>query len=99
MKRLRRIAIVSTILSALTLFFVVNTGLALPPVDANGTRPPCYPVFELPFTNYSFQLPLWMWAYPLYVFLISTLTAIGCWVGVLVRWWRWRRAITSNVQT
>jgi hypothetical protein len=47
MERLRRIAIVSTGISALALFFISNTGLALPLVPPNGTRPPCFPVFEL----------------------------------------------------
>src|SRR5579863_6775908 len=81
MKRLRRIAIISTTVSALTLFLVANTGLALPPIDARGTRPPCYPLFELPFTDYFFRLPLWMWGFSLWTFLISTLAAIGCWVA------------------
>jgi hypothetical protein len=90
MKRLRWIAIVSTTITALLLFVGANTGLALPPVAPNGVRPPCFPVFELPLTDYSFELPLWMWAVFPFVFVLSVLVAATSWVMVLFRW----RALT-----
>ena len=87
MKRLRRTAIISTAISALTLFFLSNTALALPPVGSNGIRPPCVLVFEVPFTDYSFQLPLWMWGLvPFSALALSTVAAVTSWVMLLFRW-------------
>lgn len=86
MKRTRRIAIISTTISALALLFVSNTALALLPMDSNGLRPPCVPVFELPFTDYSFELPLWMWPIQFYVFAFFTLATITCWIVFLFKW-------------
>jgi hypothetical protein len=87
MKRLRRIAIIATTISALALFFISNTGLALPPMNPNGTRPPCVLLFEVPFTDYSFQLPLWMWgAVPFSAVALSTLAAVITWIMLLFRW-------------
>lgn len=86
MKRIRRIAIISTTISALALLFASNTALALLPMDSNGLRPPCVPVFEVPFTDYSFELPLWMWPIQFYVFALFTLAAITCWIVFLFKW-------------
>jgi hypothetical protein len=94
MKRLRRIAIFLTAISAFSCFVVANTGLALPQIDASGKRPPCYPLFELPFTDYFFPLPLWMWGSLPLVFLVSTVAALGLWIRLAVKW-RSRRALTS----
>jgi len=91
MKRLRRIAIISTTISALALFFLSNTALSLLAVDSNGVRPPCVLVFEVPFTDYSFQLPLWMWGpVPFSALVLSTLATVTSWVMLLFRW----RAVT-----
>jgi hypothetical protein len=91
MKRLRWIAIISTTICALELFFLSNTALALLPVGPNGIRPPCVLVFEFPFTDYSFQLPLWMWGLvPFSALVLSALAAITSWVMLLFRW----RAVT-----
>ncbi len=86
MRGIRRIAVISTTISALALLFISNTGLALLPVDSNGVRPPCVPLLEVPFTDYSFELPLWMWTIQFYVFALSTLAAITCWIVVLFKW-------------
>lgn len=76
MKRLRDIAIISTSTTALVLFVSANAGLALPPVASNGVRPPCFPMFELTFTGYTFRLPLSIWAIFPYVFVLSALVAV-----------------------
>ncbi len=65
MKRARWIAIVSTMILAFAAFFISNTVLALLPTAPNGIRPPCFPVFEVPFTDHFFRLPLWMPHHPL----------------------------------
>jgi hypothetical protein len=81
MRRLRRIAIIATCLSAFSIFVISNTFLAKPPFGR-----PCIVVFYLPFTNKDFQLPMWMWgAGPLLVLAISTLTAIGCWMTLFLK--------------
>jgi|SRR5579864_150562 len=88
MKRLRRIAITATCLSAFSLFVAFNTGLALPPYGRYG-RPPCFAVFIVPFTNgdLQFQVPKWMYGgVPLLVFLIFAFTAIGYWLAFLMKW-------------
>lgn len=88
MKRLRKIAITATCLSAFSLFVAFNTWLALPPYGRYG-RPPCFAVFIVPFTNgdLQFQVPKWMYGGPpLLVFLISALTAIGYWSAFLMKW-------------
>ena len=88
MKRLRKIAITATCLSAFSLFVAFNTGLALPPYGRYG-RPPCFAVFIVPFTNgdLQFQVPKWMYGgAPLLIFLISALTAIGYWLAFLMNW-------------
>ena len=91
MKRLLRMAIISTTISALSLFFISNTALALLPRDWNGIRPPFVPVFDVPFTDYSFQLPLCMWGLvPFSASGLSALAAVTSWVMLLFRW----RAIT-----
>jgi hypothetical protein len=65
--------------------------LALQVMDSNGVRPPCVPVFEVPFTDYSLQLPLWMWGVvPFSTLVLSTLVAVTSWVMLFFRW----RAIT-----
>jgi hypothetical protein len=86
MKRMRRVAIISTTFSMFDLFFILNTWLVLPAVAPNGTRPPCFPVLDVPFTNYSFRLPLWMWAIQFWVFALSTLAAITLWIVALFQW-------------
>lgn len=91
MKRLRRIAITLTTVSALTLFILGNTALAKPVGGG-----PCVLVFEPPFTDKIFDLPLWMWGVvPFSVLFLSTLAAIGCWIAMFVKWWRSRRAQTA----
>ena len=50
-----RLAIAATCVSALMLFIYSNTVLALT------TDHYCVVLFELPFTDRSFQLPNWMW--------------------------------------
>lgn len=92
MRPMRRVAIISTTTSALALLFISNTGLALLPLDSNGVRPPCVPVFDVPFTNYSFELPPWMWPIQFYVFALSTFAAIICWAVVLFKWAKMRKA-------
>jgi hypothetical protein len=87
MDRLRRNAIISTAIPVLVLFFLSNTALTLQPVGSDGIRSPCFPVFEVPFTVYSFRLPLWMWGIvPFSVLALSTLAAATSWVMVLFRW-------------
>jgi len=87
MRRLRRIATISTAISALALLFLSNSVLVLPALDPNGIRPPCFPVFEVPFTNFSFQLPLWMWGLvPFSALALSTLAAVTCWIMLFIRW-------------
>lgn len=86
MKRIGRVAIISTTLSVLALLFISNTALALRPVAPNGVRPPCIPVLDVPFTNYSFELPLWMWSFQFYVFALSTVAAMICWTVMLFKW-------------
>ncbi len=82
MKRLRRIAIIATSLSAFSIFVMSNTVLAKPPFGR-----PCIVVFYLPFTDKDFQLPMWMWGGgPFLVFAISTLTAIACWIALFLKW-------------
>jgi len=82
MKRLRRIAIIATCLSAFSIFVISNTVLAKPAVGR-----PCIVVFYLPFTDKDFQLPMWMWGGgPFLVFAISTLTAIACWIALFLKW-------------
>ncbi len=93
MKHLRRIAITATCLSALLFFFISNTALAKP---TGGL--PCIVVFYVPFTDKDVQLPMWMWGYPLLVFLISTLTAIGCWIAFALKW-RARRAQSATANS
>lgn len=92
MRPMRRIAIISTTTSALALLFISNTGLALRPVDSNGVRPPCVPVFDVPFTNYFLELPFWMWPIQFYAFALSALAAIIYWTVVLFKWAKMRKA-------
>jgi hypothetical protein len=91
MKRLRWFAITSTTISALALFFISNTELALRPLEPDGSRPACVLLFEFPFTDYSFQLPFWMWGLvPFSALVLSALTAVASWAMLLFR----RRAMT-----
>jgi len=81
-----RICVIATCISGLLLFILGNTGLALT------TGNYCIVLFEVPFTNKSFQLPDWMWGlYPFLVAGISTLTAAVLWVSLLFRRRRMRR--------
>ena|SRR5258708_4467320 len=80
MNRLRRIAIILTTISALTLLVLGNTALAKP----TGGRP-CIVVFHVPFADKYYELPMWMWGRPLLVFAVSALAALGCWIALLVR--------------
>jgi hypothetical protein len=95
MKSVRRIAITATCLAAVSFFVAYNTWLAKPTYGR-----PCFPVFIVPFTEHekSFELPLWMWGYPLMISMVSMLAAIGCWIALFVRRWRLRRlrAATAN---
>ena len=82
MKRLRRIAIATTCLSAFSSFVAFNTWLALPPYGR-----PCVAVLHVPFSEKYFEVSRWMYgAWPLLVFAISTLTAVGCWIALFVKW-------------
>jgi hypothetical protein len=82
MKRLRQTAIISTITSILIVFVLANTVLAKPIFG------PCVLLFEVPFTNKSFELPLWMWGLvPLSTLALFTLAALTSWV-ILFFWWR-----------
>ena len=96
MKPMRRVAIISTTICVLALFFILNTWLVLPAVAPNGKRPPCFPVLDVPFTNYSFRLPLWMWAIQFWVFALSTLVAITCWIVLLFKWRRLTRKAAAQ---
>ena len=87
MKRLRWLAITSTTISALALFFISSTALAIRPLEPDGIRPACVLLFELPFTDYSFQLPFWMWGLvPLSALVLSALAAVTSWAMLLFRW-------------
>jgi len=87
MKRLRWFAITSTTISALALFFISNTALAIRPLEPDGIRPAGVLLFELPFTDYSFQLPFWMWGLvPLSALVLSALAAVTSWAMLLFRW-------------
>jgi hypothetical protein len=87
MKRLRWLAIISTTICALMLLLLSNTALALLPLDPNGSRPACVLLFEPPFTNYSFQLPGWMWGIvPFSVLALTSLASITSWLMLLIRW-------------
>jgi hypothetical protein len=82
MKRLRQTAIISTTVSVLALFLLANTVLAKPPWGR-----PCVVLFEVPFTERSFELPLWMWGLvPFSVLGLSTLAALTSWVVLLFKW-------------
>lgn len=70
MKHLRWIGITANCFSAFSFFVLSNTVLVLPP-----NRSQCVTVFEVPFTEKSFELPLWMWRGPLWLLVISTFTA------------------------
>jgi hypothetical protein len=84
MNRLRRIAIILTTVSALTVSFLGNTALAKP----KGGRP-CVLVFEVPFTDKFVELPTGMWGLvPLSVSALSTLAAVTIWIVLLFRWLR-----------
>ena len=82
MKRLRRIAITVSCLAAVSFFIACNTWLASPPHVQ-----PFVPVFIVPFTHHkkSLELPPWMWVYPLFMSIIFTFAAIGCWIALFVR--------------
>ncbi len=87
--KLRRIAIAATCLSVFSFFVLSNTVLARP----TGGRP-CIVVFYIPFTDKDFQLPTWMWgARPFLVLVISTLTAIGCWIALF-----WKRETHAHLR-
>jgi hypothetical protein len=87
MNRLHRSAIVSTAISMLMLLLLFDTLLVLPVLGSKGIRPPCYPVLLVPFTDYSFRLPLWMYGrIPFSIWALSTLAAVTTWVMVLFRW-------------
>jgi hypothetical protein len=65
------VAIVATCLSALLLFILSNTALALT------TGHYCVVLFEVPFTDKSYRLPGRMWGmYPMLVSAISSVTLV-----------------------
>jgi len=85
MKRLRQTAIISTITAILIVFVIANTVLAKPIFG------PCALLFEVPFTNKSFELPLWMWRWmwgwvPLCTLALFTFAALTSWAILLFRW-------------
>jgi hypothetical protein len=63
-----------------------NTVLALP------AGPPhrCIVLFDLPFTDKSFVLPMWMSQLSMDLAAISTLMAVLLWVMLLIKRWRIR---------
>jgi hypothetical protein len=82
-----RVAIATTCPSALLLFILSNTALALT------TGHYCVALFEVPFTDRSYRLPGWMWGiYPMLVWAISSVTAIGLWITLGIKRVRSRRA-------
>jgi hypothetical protein len=82
-----RFAIGVTCVSALMLFILSNTALALT------TGHYCIVLFEVPLTNKSYQLPDWMWgAYPMLVWTISAVTAVALWIVLGIKRLRVRRA-------
>jgi len=87
MKRLRWFAITSTTISALAWFFISSTALVLRPLEPDGITPACVLLFEFPFTDYSFQLPFWMWELvPLPALVPSALVTVTSWAMLLFRW-------------
>jgi hypothetical protein len=86
-RNLYRISVATTSVSALSLFILWNTALVLT------TQNYCVVLFEVPFTDRSFQLPGWMWGrYPFGVSAISTLAAVALWIAVFVK----RRRTRNN---
>ena len=89
-RNMLRVAIATTCLSALLLFILSNTALALT------TGHYCVVFFEVPFTDKSYRLPGWMWGvYPMLVWAISSVTAIGLWITLGIKHVRSRRAAKS----
>ena len=75
-----RLAIIATCVSALLLFVLSNTALALT------TSHYCILLFEVPFTDRSYRLPNWMWGlYPISALAISTLCAAGLWIALGIK--------------
>ena len=86
MRGLYRICVIATCIPGLLLFILGNTVLALT------TGNYCVVLFEVPFTDKSFQLPDWMWGlYPFLVAGISTLIAAVLWVSLFFRRRRMRQ--------
>jgi hypothetical protein len=78
-----RLAIIATCVSALLLFVVSNTALALT------TGHYCVVLFELPFTDKTYQLPSWMWGlYPILALAIASVSAFGLWITLGVKRFR-----------
>jgi len=83
-----RLAIIATCVSALLLFVLSNTALALT------TGHYCVVLFELPFTDKTYRLPTWMWGlYPILALAIATVSAFGLWTILGVRRFRIRGAV------
>lgn len=82
MRRLRQIAVVSTSISILLLLFFANTVLAKP---LSGR--PCVVLFEVPFSDKSFDLPSWTWGFlPFSMLPLSSLAALISWAILLFQW-------------
>jgi hypothetical protein len=86
-----RLAIAATCVSALMLFIYSNTVLALT------TGHYCVVLFELPFTDKSYQLPNWMWGlYPILVWAISSVGALGLWMALGIKRLRTNRTAEEH---
>lgn len=95
MKTLFRLSVVTTSVSALSLFILSNTVLALT------VQRYCIVYLEVPFTDKTIRLPDWMGGrYPLLVCVVSTAAAIALWIVFFARRMRMRREaslITPNL--
>jgi hypothetical protein len=80
MRYLFRSCVAASGMSAVSLFVLSNTGLALT------TRKYCSVLFTVPFTHKTFALPGWMWGrIPFSACAISTLTTVVLWATLLVK--------------
>ena len=89
-KNLFRFSVIATCISALSLFILFNTFLALT------TQHYCVVYFAVPFTAKTILLPNWMWGLsPFLVCTISTVMAIVLWIIFFVKRVRMRRISSS----
>jgi hypothetical protein len=86
MPYLFRACVAASCVSVAALFVFSNTVLSLP------AGPPhrCIVLFDLPFTDKRFVLPMWMSQLSMDLAAISTLMAVLLWVMLLIKRWRIR---------